>query len=82
MPANQTSLAPKDGASSGLSVPSGSAFPSYAEIHKALDELHAMCECATVPEVEAWYRGEVGTFGKNDAMNLTETLVELGLDVE
>lgn len=27
-------------------------------------------------------RWEVGTFGKNDAMNLTETLVELGLDVE
>ena len=27
-------------------------------------------------------RWEVGTFGKNDAMNLTETLVELGFDVE
>ena len=27
-------------------------------------------------------RWEVGTFGKNEAMNLTETLVELGFDVE
>ena len=27
-------------------------------------------------------RWEVGTFGKNDAINMTETLVELGFDVE
>lgn len=27
-------------------------------------------------------RWEVGTFGKSDAMNLTEALVELGFDVE
>ena len=27
-------------------------------------------------------RWEVGTYGKNDATNLTETLVELGFDVE
>lgn len=27
-------------------------------------------------------RWEVGTFGVNDPMNLTETLVELGFDVE
>lgn len=39
-----------------LSLGSGFAFPSYAEILKALDELHIVCECATVPEVETWYR--------------------------
>ena len=37
---------------------SGSAFPTYAEMHKALDDLHIVCECATMPEVETWYRGD------------------------
>ena len=36
----------------------GSAFPTYAEMHKALDDLHIVCECATMPEVETWYRGD------------------------
>lgn len=46
------------GQPSGLPVIAGSAFPTYAEIYKALDELHVVCECATVPEVETWYRGD------------------------
>ena len=41
-----------------LSVIASSAFPTYAEMHKALDDLHIVCECATMPEVEAWYRGD------------------------
>ena len=36
----------------------GPAFPTYAEMHKALDDLHIVCECATMPEVETWYRGD------------------------
>lgn len=38
MPANQTSLAPKDGASSGLSVPSRSASLDVADCCISLDE--------------------------------------------
>ena len=41
-----------------LSVIASSAFPTYAEMHKALDDLHIVCECATMPEVETWYRGD------------------------
>ena len=39
-------------------VSPGFAFPTYAEMHKALDDLHIVCECATMPEVETWYRGD------------------------
>lgn len=33
--------------------------PSYAEVLKALDDLHIVCECATNPEVDEWYRRDV-----------------------
>ena len=39
-----------------LSAPVGSAPPTAKELYKALDDLHIVCECATVPEVEEWYR--------------------------
>jgi hypothetical protein len=29
---------------------------TIAELYEALDDLHIACECATVPEVEDWYR--------------------------
>lgn len=45
-------------ASKGVGSTDGSAFPTYAEMHKALDDLHIVCECATMPEVETWYRGD------------------------
>ena len=55
-PANQDP--PPAGQRGSLSVIAGSAFPTYAEMHKALDDLHIVCECATMPEVETWYRGD------------------------
>ena len=55
-----------------LALGSGSAFPSYAEIHKALDDLHIVCECATVPEVEAWYRSD--TFAKEARQRAIDVL--------
>ena len=41
-----------------LSAPAGSVPPTAEELYKALDDLHIACECATVPEVEEWYRGD------------------------
>ena len=55
-PANQDP--PPAGQRGSLSVIAGSAFPTYAEMHKALDDLHNVCECATMPDVETWYRGD------------------------
>lgn len=52
--------------------PAKSAFPSYGEIHKALDELHVVCECATIPEVETWYRSD--PFAKEARQQAIEVL--------
>ena len=54
----KTSKRKQAGQTRALALDSGSAFPTYAEMHKALDDLHIVCECATMPEVETWYRGD------------------------
>ena len=46
--------------------------PSYAEVLKALDDLHIVCECATNPEVDEWYRGDV--FAKEARANAIAVL--------
>ena len=55
---SNTSKRKQAGQTRALALDSGSAFPTYAEMHKALDDLHIVCECATMPEVETWYRGD------------------------
>lgn len=55
-----------------LSVVGGSA-PSYAEVLKALDDLHIVCECATTPEVDEWYRRDV--FAKEARANAIAVLI-------
>ena len=65
-PANDQSLA------TGLSESPCSA-PSYAEVLKALDDLHIVCECATTPEVDEWYRRDV--FAKEARANAIAVLI-------
>ena len=43
----------------GSLPPATGSAPSYAEVLKALDDLHIVCECATNPEVDEWYRGNI-----------------------
>ena len=40
----------------GSLPPATGSAPSYAEVLKALDDLHIVCECAINPEVDEWYR--------------------------
>ena len=53
-------------------APSPGWAPSYAEVLKALDDLHIACECATNPEVDEWYRGDV--FAKEARANAIAVL--------
>jgi hypothetical protein len=51
----------------------GSVPPTMEELYKALDDLHIVCECATVPEVEEWYRFD--PFAQEARQNAIEVLL-------
>ena len=56
-----------------LSAPAGSVPPTAEELYKALDDLHIACECAIVPDVEEWYRGDL--FASEARQNAIDALL-------